>query len=104
MLVPLVLAAASIAVATPLSSNAIVVSEKVPTDAGPSVLQPFVSFSIEFAFFPDYAGMSLVIPNPYTRSYGHANLSQGISRIRTYSPKTCWTTWATFREHSQLFA
>lgn len=57
MLVPVILAAASVAVATPLSSNAVAVSEKVPADAGPPVLQPFVGFSIEFAFFPDFAGI-----------------------------------------------
>ncbi|KAL1849762.1 hypothetical protein Plec18167_008478 [Paecilomyces lecythidis] len=84
MLVPLVLAAASIAVATPLSSNAIVVSENVPTDAGPSVLQPFVSFSIEFAFFPDYAG-NKSHPNVFSKNLldnlGNLQGAQPIIRV-----------------------
>ncbi|KAL1961879.1 hypothetical protein VTN77DRAFT_959 [Rasamsonia byssochlamydoides] len=37
-------------------SSPIAVSESVPASAGDPVLPPFVSFSIEFAFFPDYAG------------------------------------------------
>lgn len=37
-------------------SSAITVSKSVPDNAGESVLHPFVSFSIEFAFFPDFAG------------------------------------------------
>jgi hypothetical protein len=41
----------------------ITVSRKVPDDAGEPVLQPFVSFSIEFAYFPDYAGMPIFIPS-----------------------------------------
>ena len=39
------------------SSESISLSASVPEDAGLAVLHPFVSFSIEFAFFPDYAGM-----------------------------------------------
>ena len=38
------------------SSSAVAVSTVVPEDAGAAILRPFVSFSIEFAFFPDYAG------------------------------------------------
>ncbi|OOG00165.1 glycoside hydrolase family 79 protein [Aspergillus carbonarius ITEM 5010] len=38
------------------SSESISLSASVPEDAGLAVLHPFVSFSIEFAFFPDYAG------------------------------------------------
>ncbi|RAH44126.1 glycosyl hydrolase family 79 C-terminal domain-containing protein [Aspergillus brunneoviolaceus CBS 621.78] len=38
------------------SSSVIVVSQSVPESAGLPVLHPFVSFSIEFVFFPDYAG------------------------------------------------
>lgn len=38
-------------------SAPIAVSGSVPDNAGDPVLHPFVSFSIEFAFFPDYAGM-----------------------------------------------
>ncbi|KAJ5108405.1 beta-glucuronidase [Penicillium angulare] len=33
-----------------------VVEETPPQDAAPPVLSPFVSFSIEFVYFPDYAG------------------------------------------------
>jgi hypothetical protein len=37
-------------------SGAIEVNAAVPSNAGIPVLHPFVSFSLEFAFFPDYAG------------------------------------------------
>lgn len=39
------------------ASSAIAVKSTVPEDAGAPVLRPFVSFSIEFAFFPDFAGI-----------------------------------------------
>lgn len=38
-------------------SAPIAVSGTVPDNEGYPVLHPFVSFSIEFAFFPEYAGM-----------------------------------------------
>ncbi|PWY92738.1 hypothetical protein BO70DRAFT_282858 [Aspergillus heteromorphus CBS 117.55] len=38
------------------NSTSITLSQTVPGTAGVPVLHPFVSFSIEFAFFPDYAG------------------------------------------------
>ncbi|KAJ9315701.1 CAZyme family GH79 [Paecilomyces variotii] len=80
MLVPVILAAASVAVATPLSSNAVAVSEKVPADAGPPVLQPFVGFSIEFAFFPDFAGNKSQ-PNIFSK-----NLLDNIGNIQGAQP------------------
>lgn len=39
------------------SSSPVPVTQDVPDSAGAAVLHPFVSFSIEFAFFPDFAGM-----------------------------------------------
>lgn len=39
------------------ASSAVIVTKDVPDTAGAAVLHPFVSFSIEFAFFPDFAGM-----------------------------------------------
>lgn len=38
-------------------SSSITLSASVPDDAALPVLHPFVSFSIEFAFFPDFAGI-----------------------------------------------
>ncbi|PYH47944.1 glycosyl hydrolase family 79 C-terminal domain-containing protein [Aspergillus saccharolyticus JOP 1030-1] len=51
-------AAPTTATITSASNNtsAVVVSPSVPESAGLPVLHPFVSFSIEFVFFPDYAG------------------------------------------------
>lgn len=47
------------------ASSAIAVKSTVPEDAGAPVLRPFVSFSIEFAFFPDFAG-NLSHPNRFS--------------------------------------
>jgi hypothetical protein len=58
MIISLLLGAAAVA-AVPTgsdASSAIAVTKDAPQEAGDSILQPFVSFSIEFAFFPDYAG------------------------------------------------
>jgi hypothetical protein len=59
MFVSLLLGAA-IAAAVPTTierdNSAIAVSEEVPQAAGAAVLSPFVSFSIEFSSFPDFAG------------------------------------------------
>ncbi|KAJ5624233.1 hypothetical protein N7510_000542 [Penicillium lagena] len=58
MIVSLLLGAVAVA-AVPTgsdSSSAIAVTKDAPQEAGDNILQPFVSFSIEFAFFPDYAG------------------------------------------------
>lgn len=58
MIVSLLLGAAAVA-AVPTGSDApsaIAVTKDVPQEAGDCILQPFVSFSIELAFFPDYAG------------------------------------------------
>ncbi|OJJ33989.1 hypothetical protein ASPWEDRAFT_114341 [Aspergillus wentii DTO 134E9] len=38
------------------SPTSVLLSKTVPTDAGAPVLHPFISYSIEFAFFPDFAG------------------------------------------------
>ncbi|RAK86834.1 beta-glucuronidase [Aspergillus costaricaensis CBS 115574] len=47
------------------SSSSISLSASVPDDAALPVLHPFVSFSIEFAFFPDFAG-NLSHPNLFS--------------------------------------
>lgn len=63
MLVPLLLSAA-VAAAVPTRDNSpVAVSLDVPSTAGAKVLHPFVSFSIELSFFPDFAGiyMHLVV-------------------------------------------
>lgn len=39
------------------SLSAVTISQNAPEDAGAAILRPFVSFSIEFASFPDFAGM-----------------------------------------------
>lgn len=39
-------------------SPSIQVSKNAPDSAGAAVLHPFVSFSIEFSSFPDFAGIS----------------------------------------------
>ena len=61
MFVPLLLSAA-VAAAVPAvierDSSSVSVAKDAPDTAGAAVLRPFVSFSIEFAFFPDYAGTS----------------------------------------------
>jgi hypothetical protein len=48
-------AAAATAAAT--SGDTHVLSVTAPNTAGPAVLSPFVCFSIEFVYFPDFAGM-----------------------------------------------
>jgi len=59
MFIPLLLSAA-VAAAIPTviesGSSSISVAKSAPDTAGAAVLHPFVSFSIEFASFPDYAG------------------------------------------------
>lgn len=58
MFVPLLLSAA-VAAAVPTVTergSPMSVLKHTPDTAGAAVLHPFVSFSIEFAFFPDYAG------------------------------------------------
>lgn len=61
MLVSLLFSAtAVVAVPTVLerdSSYPIQVSKDAPESAGVAILQPFVSFSIEFSSFPDFAGI-----------------------------------------------
>lgn len=56
------LVGAAVAVAVPSlverASSAVTVTKDVPDTAGAAVLHPFVSFSIEFSSFPDFAGMS----------------------------------------------
>ncbi|KAL2012885.1 hypothetical protein VTN00DRAFT_410 [Thermoascus crustaceus] len=58
------------AAAAPSSSNggatsAVAVKSTASEEAGAPVLSPFVSFSIEFAFFPDFAG-NLSYPNRFS--------------------------------------
>lgn len=49
----------SAASAAALPSETHVIAGNVPKDAGSPVLLPFVCFSIEFVFFPDFAGTLL---------------------------------------------
>ncbi|KAJ5153369.1 Glycoside hydrolase superfamily [Penicillium canariense] len=59
MFVSLLLRAAVVAAAPSIverGSSAITVSKHMPQDAASSILAPFVSFSIEFSSFPDFAG------------------------------------------------
>jgi hypothetical protein len=60
MFISLVLGAA-VAAAVPTTAgrdvSPIAVSQEIPQTAGAAVLSPFVSFSIEFSSFPDFAGM-----------------------------------------------
>ena len=60
MLVPLLFGAAVAAAGPTLverDNSPVAVSLDVPSTAGAKVLHPFVSFSIELAFFPDFAGI-----------------------------------------------
>lgn len=55
-------AGAALAAAVPTNvkqhgSPAVTVRKQVPHNAGAAILAPFVSFSIEFSSFPDFAGM-----------------------------------------------
>lgn len=52
--ISLLLSAVSIAALS--VSDAHTIQETVPRDAAPPVFSPFVCFSIEFVFFPDFAG------------------------------------------------
>ena len=58
-MLPFLLVAATAAMAFPTNGDkdAVLVHSKVPHHAGQPVLQPFVSFSIEFAWFPEFAGI-----------------------------------------------
>lgn len=58
----------------------IAVSVEVPADASEALLDSFVSFSIEFAFFPDFAGNSSL---PNTFSY---NLLSNIGQLQGSNP------------------
>jgi hypothetical protein len=49
------------------ASTVIAVSGRVPQTAGAAILNPFVSFSIEFSSFPDFAGNSS-LPNKFSKS------------------------------------
>ncbi|KAJ5668439.1 uncharacterized protein N7477_007009 [Penicillium maclennaniae] len=68
MFVTLLLSAA-VAAAVPTVSqrdnSPVSVAKDAPNTAGAAILHPFVSFSIEFAFFPDYAG-NLSSPNKFS--------------------------------------
>ena len=57
MLFSLLCGAATVVTAT-ASTLVTRVSQDVPVDAASSILAPFVSFSIEFSSFPDFAGMN----------------------------------------------
>jgi len=64
MFVPLLFGAAVVAASPTIvardSSSTVTISQNAPEDAGAAVLRPFVSFSIEFASFPDFAGMYIL--------------------------------------------
>lgn len=89
-------AAASVAAAAALAANPaaslspIPVQESVPEEAGAAVLQPFVSYSIEFAFFPDYAGSYPCVPGDITLGLLLNSAVQGTNRIRITSRTSCW--------------
>ncbi|KAF3406866.1 Beta-glucuronidase [Talaromyces pinophilus] len=52
----LYLARAGLAGSIAPTSSVVPVSEQVSTSAAPAILQPYMSYSIEFCYFPDYAG------------------------------------------------
>ena len=62
------------------ASNKVALSVKATAQGTPPVLESFVSFSIEFAFFPDYAGNST---NPNTFSY---NLLSNLGNLQGTNP------------------
>jgi hypothetical protein len=71
---------------TPTPSSSPIPVSKTPVGASDPIPEAFVSFSIEFAFFPDFAGgFALSIPI----SYSHTQ--QGTFRPRTGSRITCST-------------
>jgi hypothetical protein len=53
-LFPLVASATAAVVVRDVS--AISVEKDVPSSAGPALLESYMSYSIEFCYFPDYAG------------------------------------------------
>jgi hypothetical protein len=61
-------AAAAVPTAGRDSSPAVDVSKDVPGSVGAAVLHPFVSFSIEFSSFPDFAGLYLLIDDIHTKN------------------------------------
>lgn len=48
-------------VSTSAGSLVIPVNKMVSASAAPPVLQPYMSYSIEFCYFPDYAGVWTVM-------------------------------------------
>lgn len=84
MFIPLLLGATVVA-AVPTNverdaSSAIAVSGKVPQTAGAAILSPFVSFSIEFSSFPDFAGNSS-LPNKFSK-----NLLDNLGKLQGGKP------------------
>ncbi|KAJ5116011.1 hypothetical protein N7456_000359 [Penicillium angulare] len=65
LLGPTIVAAGPTVTTRDSSSSAVSVSGTVPKDAADAVLRPFVSFSIEFSSFPDFAG-NLSQPNKFS--------------------------------------
>ena len=63
---------------TPADFNAVVVPDL--SSAGEPVLESFVSFSLEFAFFPDFAGNTSA-PNTFSR-----NLLEGLGEFQGSLP------------------
>lgn len=70
MLVPLLLGATTVVAALVVEREVspIEVGKDAPENAGAAVLHPFVSFSIEFSSFPDFAGIlsSLFFPRKFS--------------------------------------
>lgn len=87
MLASLLFGAAVVAAAP--SSSAISVSTTVPKDAASGVLAPFVSFSIEFSSFPDFAG---IFVNSLPCQVREIDSSQGINPSQINFLINCWTT------------
>lgn len=62
-MLPLILGAAAAVAALPATgdgADAVLVHGRAPHHAGQPVLHPFVSFSIEFSWFPEFAGMGFL--------------------------------------------
>jgi hypothetical protein len=89
----LLLFSAAVVAAAP-SSSAISVSKRAPEDAASGVLAPFVSFSIEFSSFPDFAGI-------FVRSIPcqiiEIDSAQETNPSQINFPINCWTTWQTYK-------
>lgn len=73
-------------------NSTVVVSGIPPVNASAPIPEAFVSYSIEFAFFPDFAGTF-----SHHRGF-HRSQSQETPHHQTPSPTTSSTTWETCKE------